>query len=270
MPEVTTFIDMTKCVGCRGCQVACKEWHELGANLNTSFVGGYQNQAGLAHERWTTVEFYERPAGEGMQWFFRKHQCIHCSDPPCVGVCPTGALYRTEYGNVHLERQKCIGCKYCIYHCPWQVPQYNAELNKVSKCTLCTERIANRQEPACVKTCVSKTLTFGTRDEMLGQAQKRLGSVKNLFPRATIYNPAGVEGTHVVYLLPGAPEEFGLPAQPSYPFTVSLWKSVVRPAGMLFLGATLTGILAGTILGRTRTPAPAPAGKGGGSGDNGS
>ncbi|BDG61174.1 4Fe-4S dicluster domain-containing protein [Caldinitratiruptor microaerophilus] len=254
MAEVTKLVDVTRCVGCRGCVVACKEWYDLpGEWQGARFEGSYQHAGGsLGYNRWVNVQFYEvaRDDGQPPTWFFRKHQCLHCGEPPCVAVCPVDALERTESGAVNLDQDVCIGCRYCESACPFGVPKYSAAERKVSKCILCYDRITNGMEPICVKTCPTGALVFGEREQVLAEAKARLEAVRDEFPDAQIYDPPGVGGTRVVYLLPGPPEAYGLPANPRVPASVTVWQSVTKPVGGVAVGASLAASVVAFVIQR--------------------
>lgn len=232
--EYIKLIDLSRCTACRGCQVACKQWNELPASTTNNF-GSYQNPPDLQWNTWTLIRFQEIEDNNGkVKWLFRKDGCMHCTDAACVKVCPTEALYHTEFGNVSLNVQKCIGCKACIPACPFEVPKFNAATNKIYKCDLCTTRLQANQLPACVLSCPTGALTFGEKDVMLDKAYKR---VKELGGDASVYGDKFVDGTHVVYVLPEKPEVYdNLPQNPKIPLTLIAWKDVLKPAGLLLTG----------------------------------
>jgi formate dehydrogenase iron-sulfur subunit len=236
------FIDVTKCIGCRGCQAACKQWNQLAAQIKP-FNGNYQTQS-LDSTTYTVVDFIERDTPSGVVWQFCKKQCMHCTDAACVKVCPANALNHTKHGTVLRNMDKCIGCNYCVNNCPFSVPQpYKTSDGKLkaTQCTFCYDRIVEGMETACAKTCPPGAIVYGSNDELVATAENRLGEVKDEFPNAMVYNPTGVGGTGIVYLLPDEPAKYGLPANPSVPASVTVWKDVVQPLGTVAIGAALAG-----------------------------
>jgi len=181
------------------CQLACKQWNGLPAK-QTYNHGTYQNPPDLQPNTWNLIRFQEVSDGNGgVKWIFRHDACMHCTDAACVKVCPSGALHHTKYGTVALDEAKCIGCKECMFACPFEVPKYDPEKDKIAKCDMCFSRIANDLEPACVKACPTGALLFGDKDKMLKVACKR---VEELGGDASVYGDKYVGGTHVIYVLP--------------------------------------------------------------------
>jgi formate dehydrogenase beta subunit len=242
MNQLIKLIDLSRCTACRGCQVACKQWNEQPASKTHNF-GSYQNPPGLEWNTWTLIRFQEHVDQSGrLKWLFRKDGCMHCTDAACIKVCPTLALYHTEFGTVNLDPDKCIGCKACIPACPFGVPKLNNTTNKVTKCDLCYTRLQVNQPPACVLSCPTGALQIGDKDTMLGKAYHR---VKELGGDANVYGDQFVDGTHVVYVLPEKPEVYdNLPTDPKVPLSVIVWKDVLKPAGLLVAG----GVVAGAFL----------------------
>jgi formate dehydrogenase iron-sulfur subunit len=240
--EMIKLIDTTKCTACRGCQVACKQWNEM-PGLRTKNWGSYQNPPDLQWNTWTLIRFQEYENAKGdFQWLFRKDGCMHCTDAACVKVCPSGALYHTEYGTVGINHDRCIGCKECISACPFNIPRYDRDTDKVYKCDLCVGRIRGNQLPACVLSCPTGALTFGPKDKMIKKAYDR---VKSLNGDANVYGDKFVEGTHVLYVLAEKPEVYDeLPKSPSVPVATVLWKDILKPLSLLSAG----GVIAGAFL----------------------
>lgn len=255
--DVTKLIDVTKCMGCKGCEVACKEWFELPAEIMPEdWTKSYQSHDDLSYNRYTMIRYFERPLeGEdyGVDWVFVKDQCMHCIEPPCVYVCPTGALHQTQEGIVDFDWEACIGEQYCVSACPFNIPKYDATDNKIDKCTLCYNRVAVGEEPACVKTCPPRAILFGEREEMLAIAGARIKELEAQGKTAVLYNPEGVGGTRVIYVLPGRPEEFGLPADPKIPAGASLWQNVGKPVGAALIGASALAALYSLGVGLSRS-----------------
>jgi len=173
---------------------------------------------------------------------------MHCVDPGCLRACPApGAIVQNANGIVDFNQDQCIGCGYCMTGCPFDVPKLNPITKKVHKCTLCTDRVSVGLEPACIKACPTNCLSFGTREDLLRKAETRVDALKeDGRPQAGIYNPEGVGGTHVIYVLAQAdqPEKYGLPKDPRIPWTVALWKGPLKWAGnALLLGGILGAFL---------------------------
>jgi formate dehydrogenase iron-sulfur subunit len=245
-PQVAKLIDESKCIGCKACQVACMSWNDLRDEVGTN-IGVYDNPTDLTASSWTVMRFFEVEPKEGnLEWLIRKDGCMHCEDPGCLKACPApGAIVKHANGIVDFQSEHCIGCGYCIKGCPFNVPRISAKDSKAYKCTLCSDRVAVGLEPACVKTCPTGAIVFGTKQDMVAYGDKRAGELKERgYANAGLYNPPGVKGTHVMYVLKHAdrPELEGLPADPGISPLVSLWKGMAKPlavAGML--GAVVFG-----------------------------
>jgi len=245
--EVSKLIDVSKCIGCKACQVACMEWNDLRDEVGTN-IGAYQNPHDLSANSWTLMRFaeYENPKGD-LEWLIRKDGCMHCADPGCLKACPSpGAIVQYANGIVDFHEENCIGCGYCITGCPFNVPRLSKRDNKVYKCTLCSDRVAVGLEPACVKACPTGAIVFGTKTDMKDHAEERIADLKSRgFEQAGLYDPDGVGGTHVMYVLHHAdkPEIYcDLPANPRISPMVRLWKGATKP---LALGVIVLTALAG-------------------------
>ncbi|MDS1139079.1 formate dehydrogenase subunit beta [Pusillimonas sp. SM2304] len=244
---VAKLIDTTKCIGCKACQVACMEWNDLRDEIGTN-VGVYDNPADLTDQSWTIMRFseYENTAGD-LEWLIRKDGCMHCEDPGCLKACPApGAIIQYHNGIVDFHEENCIGCGYCITGCPFDVPRLSKQDNKAYKCTLCSDRVAVGQEPACVKTCPTGAIVFGTKEDMQKHADDRIVDLKSRgFDHAGLYDPAGVGGTHVMYVLHHADRPglySNLPKDPEISPMVDLWKGIAKPLGVAAMAlAALTG-----------------------------
>ena len=171
---------------------------------------------------------------------------MHCEDPGCLKACPSpGAIVKYANGIVDFISENCVGCGYCVKGCPFDVPRISQKDNKAYKCTLCSDRVSVGLEPACVKTCPTGAISFGTKDDMVAYGVKRSGELKERgFQNAGLYNPEGVGGTHVMYVLKHAdkPQLEELPVNPRIDPMVSLWKGLAKPlavAGMI--GAMVAG-----------------------------
>jgi formate dehydrogenase iron-sulfur subunit len=246
--DVAKLIDVSKCIGCKACQVACSEWNDLRDDIGVT-VGVYDNPADLSSETWTLMRFNEVEEGNRLQWLIRKDGCMHCADPGCLKACPSpGAIVQYSNGIVDFVEENCIGCGYCISGCPFDVPRLSKKDNKVYKCTLCSDRVSVGLEPACVKTCPTGCITFGSKEDMIHHAEDRIAELKDRgFEKAGLYDPQGVGGTHVMYVLHHAdrPELYsGLPANPTISPFVSLWKGAMKPLALAAMGLTaLAGVL---------------------------
>jgi formate dehydrogenase iron-sulfur subunit len=246
MPELAKLIDESKCIGCKACQVACMHWNELREEVGDN-VGVYDNPTNLTAKSWTVMRFFEvEPEAGSLEWLIRKDGCMHCEDPGCLKACPSpGAIVKYANGIVDFISEHCIGCGYCIKGCPFDIPRLNPVDNKVYKCTLCSDRVAVGREPACVKACPTNAISFGTKAEMVAYGEQRAGELQERgFQNAGLYNPEGVGGTHVMYVLKHAdqPQMVGLPAVAAISPMVAVWKGVAKPlavAGMV--GAFVAG-----------------------------
>ena len=243
MPTVAKLIDTTLCIGCKACEVACQQWNDLEFTLGV-FDGTYQTMPDLTPNFWNLIKFNESEQDGEMSWLMAKFQCMHCADPGCLRACPApGAIVKLSNGTVDIVQENCIGCGYCITGCPFDVPRLSPVTKKVYKCSLCSDRTAVGLVPACIKTCPTSCLTFGDRDELMRKADSRAATLKaSGSADAGVYNPAGVGGTNVIYVLKdGAhPERYGLTRDPTIPWSVYLWKGPVKWLGSLvFLGGIL-------------------------------
>ncbi len=241
MSEKIKLCDLSKCTGCRACQLACKQWNQLPAKQTVN-TGTYQNPPDLQPNTWNIIRFQEISSNGGVDWLFRHDACMHCTDAACVKVCPSGALSHTKYGTVALDGSKCIGCKECVFACPFEVPKYDPDTDKVFKCDMCFSRIDNAMEPACVKACPTGALRFGEKNDMLKVAYAR---VKKLGGDASVYGDKFVDGTHMIYVLPEKAGVYDrLPEKPRVPLSVIAWKDWLKPLSLFAAG----GVIAGSFL----------------------
>jgi len=243
--EVAKLIDTSKCIGCKACQVACSEWNELRDEVGTSH-GTYDNPIDLTAESWTVMKFaeYENPDSGNLEWLIRKDGCMHCADPGCLKACPSpGAIVKYANGIVDFNQDHCIGCGYCITGCPFDIPRISEKDKKAYKCTLCSDRVSVGLEPACVKTCPTGAIVFGSKEDMKDHAAGRIADLKERgFDQAGLYDPDGVGGTHVMYVLHHADQPSlynDLPNEPTISPLVSLWKGVTKPLALLGMGAAV-------------------------------
>jgi len=245
--EVAKLIDVSTCIGCKACQVACMEWNDLRDEVGNC-VGVYDNPADLTDKTWTVMRFAEVEQGGRLEWLIRKDGCMHCSDPGCLKACPApGAIIQYANGIVDFHQENCIGCGYCVTGCPFNIPRISKEDSKAYKCSLCSDRVAVGQAPACVKTCPTGAIMFGSKEQMKEHADKRIRDLKSRgFANAGLYDPQGVGGTHVMYVLHHAdkPQLYSdLPKDPAISPLVSLWKGAAKPLAALALGAVALGSL---------------------------
>ncbi|HET7089451.1 MAG TPA: 4Fe-4S dicluster domain-containing protein [Anaerolineae bacterium] len=227
------FVDTSLCIGCKACQVACKEWNELegepdhfqevnGRLKAVNFTGNsYDNTGALSATDWRHVRFIERGSSlEGnMAWYMMSDSCKHCVQAGCLEVCPTHALRRTDLGNVVVDQDVCNGCRACVAACPYGVISYSTRTGTVHKCTLCDDRIHNGLETACAKACPTDSIVFGEVDELRVNARKRVDTLKQLgFGKANLYGDTDIlGGLNVFYLLLDEPEIYGQPRNPQLP-----------------------------------------------------
>jgi formate dehydrogenase beta subunit len=237
--QVCKLVDTTTCIGCKACEIACQEWNDL-PFASTSFDNTYQTMPDTTWNFWNLIRFKEYPKADGtMMWLMRKDQCMHCADPGCLEACPAdGAIVQYANGIVDFQSDHCIGCGYCITGCPFNIPKFHPATRKVHKCTLCADRVSENLEPACIKSCPTGCLHFGTKDDMLELANRRAKQLRDHydFKNAGVYDPPGVGGTGVIYVLHDLadPELYnGLPKDPRVPWTVKLWKHPLKWLGNL-------------------------------------
>ena len=244
LPVLSKYIDSSTCIGCKACEVACQEWNDLPV-VKTFQVGTYQTLPELDASYWNLIRFEEREHENGFSWLMRKDQCMHCGDPGCLKACPApGAIVQYANGIVDVNADQCIGCGYCATGCPFNVPKFHEKTAKMQKCTLCVDRSRLGLEPACVKSCPTGCLHFGTKEDMLVLASQRVGQLrKNGFAEAALYDPPGVGGTSVITVLAfgNHPDWYGLPKDPSIPWTIKLWKNVLRPFGFIAIVGAIVG-----------------------------
>ncbi|UCF89649.1 MAG: 4Fe-4S dicluster domain-containing protein [bacterium] len=265
-------IDTTRCTACRGCQTACKQWNSLSA-VPTECKGSYENPPDLSYNTYTKIRFNEVDRDGEIRWFFGQHRCMHCADAGCMKACPVpGAITREASGSVVINQQLCTGCKYCVFGCPFDVPRYdrsNAEgfgEDKAFKCTLCFDRQGMGMEPACTKTCPTDALYFTDKGKLGGitAAAKEKG--------LAVYD-GGPLRTNVVFLLEDSATQYGLPAKPAIPTPTFLWRTIMKPVGVIAFVAGVVGLIAHYITigpkepdeeGGAAAPSPSPSpGEGG-------
>ena len=201
---------------------------------------------------------YENPKGD-LEWLIRKDGCMHCADPGCLKACPSpGAIVQYSNGIVDFHEENCIGCGYCITGCPFNIPRISKSDKKAYKCTLCSDRVAVGLEPACIKACPTGALVFGTKEDMKLHAAERVADLKSRgFEQAGLYDPSGVGGTHVMYVLHHADQPMlyaGLAPDPQISALVGLWKGASKPLALAVMAVTaLAGFFHFVRVGRNRT-----------------
>ena len=247
--EVAKLIDVSRCIGCKACQAACMEWNNLRPELGY-FEGSYDNPSDLNPSVWTLMRFTEWEDEKGnLEWLIRKDGCMHCEDPGCLKACPApGAIVQYANGIVDFISENCIGCGYCVKGCPFNIPRINPVDHKSYKCTLCSDRVGVGLEPACVKACPTGAIMFGSKTDMTNWAGERVDELKSRgFEQAGLYDPPGVSGTHVMYVLHHAdkPQLYAAACPTTCsrisPF-IEIWKSAYKP---LAVAATAFAAVAG-------------------------
>jgi formate dehydrogenase iron-sulfur subunit len=247
--KVAKLIDISKCIGCKACQVACMQWNDLRDHVG-EVTGIYDNPVDLTPASWTVMRFAEHDDVDGrFEWLIRKDGCMHCAEPGCLKACPApGAIVQFANGIVDFHQENCIGCGNCVTGCPFNIPRISKTDNKAYKCTLCSDRVAVGREPACVKTCPTGALTFGSKEDMVFLAEERVKDLKSRgYQKAALYDPSGVGGTHVMYVLKHGDRAAlynDLPQDPQISPLVAFWKGAFKPLALLGMGLTaLLGFL---------------------------
>jgi len=246
------LVDTSKCIGCRACQMACKEWHETDSEnmieTETALVDGYEDPKDLSYKTWIRVQSIETVKDGRPGWLFKPALCLHCTNAACLNVCPqTRCIYKDpKSGNsVVLNDARCIGCLYCVYACPFSIPRYNRKTKTVFKCTRCYDKVGAGEEwlPACVQACPSGALMFGDAEEVSAIANRRVESLKTsgksevctYGERATYLGGLGV-----VYILESTDAAlYDLPPSPYIPASISMWQGFWKPLTYIVPAAIL-------------------------------
>jgi formate dehydrogenase iron-sulfur subunit len=255
------FTDTSVCIGCKACEVACKEWNAVPEDGLTLTGMSYDNTGSLNASTWRHVAFIEQigrpgdaapPApdsgSDGSRWLMSSDVCKHCTEAACLDVCPTGALMRTEFGTVVVQQDICNGCGYCIPACPFGVIDRREDDGRAFKCTLCYDRIGAGLEPACAKACPTDSIQFGALDELRERAEQRISQLREAgVAGARLYgaDPGdGVGGAGAFFLLLDEPEVYGLPPDPVVTTRdlPRIWRHVVTAGAALAVGALAAGL----------------------------
>ncbi|MGQ0540164.1 MAG: 4Fe-4S dicluster domain-containing protein [Gemmatimonadaceae bacterium] len=222
------YTDTTVCIGCKACQVACHQWNQLPAEEGgrRDLTGdSYDNTGRLTALNWRHVKFIEqfpddrRQDGflKGSRWLMMSDVCKHCVQAPCLEVCPTGAIIRTEFDSVFIQEDVCNGCRACVSACPFGVVDMGED-GRAHKCTLCYDRLQQGREPACAQACPTDSIRFGDVDELMTMADERVAQLKAGGVDAYVYGKSDIlGGLNAFYVLVDEPNVYGLPASPALP-----------------------------------------------------
>lgn len=246
--EVAMLFDSSHCTGCKGCQVACKQWNMLPSKLGLSeneLTGSLQGPGDLGGDTRLVMTFDEKPSGNKYQpihWAIGRRSCYHCTDAGCVAICSSGALQKQENGVVTFDTNKCNGCTYCQSACPFDVPRFRDTDGRIDKCTLCFDRLEEGEVPACVKTCQPEALKFGKREDMIAEGERRVAFLKKKgFDKAELYGVTEMGGLHVLQVLKFGHEAYGLPTNPKPNDMIKLMNTM-KPVTALGTAAVVAGL----------------------------
>ncbi|GAC1411581.1 MAG: 4Fe-4S dicluster domain-containing protein [Candidatus Velthaea sp.] len=239
------FTDVTLCIGCKACEVACKQWNQLPSDGYAFSGDSYDNTQALSGTTWRHVAFVEQmdrvnPADS--RWLMMSDVCKHCTNAGCLEACPTGAIIRNEFDNVYIQPEICNGCGYCVPSCPFGVVAIAPDRGVAQKCTLCYDRQRDGVEPACAKACPTDSIAFGPLDDLREKARARVEALTSAGTHVSLY---GVDSTSPVgdlaafFLLPERPDAFNLPPEPVLPSTFQRAAYTSGFAAALALGALM-------------------------------
>ena len=235
------FTDTTVCIGCKACEVACKQWNQL-PDDGFVFTGmSFDNTGALGASSWRHVAFVEKEVDSKFSWLFSSDVCKHCQRAGCLEACPTGAIVRTEFDTVVVQADVCNGCGYCVVACPFGVIDRREDDGRAWKCTLCYDRLKGDLEPACAKACPTDSIVFGDMDDLHALARRRLGELHARgVTEARLYGADAAEqpgtgGLNAFFLLADEPEVYNLPPRPVVP-------TAHGKQAWLSLGAALFGL----------------------------
>jgi formate dehydrogenase iron-sulfur subunit len=249
--STTAFLtDSTLCIGCKACEVACKEWNQIPGDGFIWSGQSYDNTGSLGHATWRHVKFVENGATPGIggnspaafSWGFSSDVCKHCENAGCLEACPTGAIVRTEFGGVYLQPDVCNGCSYCVVACPFGVVERDEADGRAFKCTFCYDRQKGGLAPACATACPTESIKFGKIEDIREAAHDRIEDLARAgFRDVQLYDPvdSSVGGTHAIFITRGDPRTYNLPQQPNVP-TIYLrrgWISAAVSSGLMIAAA---------------------------------
>jgi len=250
-PKATGFFtDATLCIGCKACEVACKEWNQLPAEPLRWTGNSYDNTAALSSTTWRHVLFVEQIPDNRLapRWLLLSDVCKHCHNAPCQEVCPTGSIIRTEFDTVYVQQDVCNGCGYCVAACPFGVIERNPYDGGAHKCTLCYDRLKDGGQPACAKVCPTQSILFGDLDELRTRAERRVAELHARGETSAYlygHDERVLEGgLHAFFLLTDRPDVYNLPAHPRRPMKNAMpgyLNTLVMAVGLLVAGALAFG-----------------------------
>jgi formate dehydrogenase iron-sulfur subunit len=247
MPISAFLTDPTVCIGCKACEVACKEWNQIPDDGFDWSGQSYDNTRALGASTWRHVLFLEQKqpmgsqvvgTGEPFRWQFLSDVCKHCANAGCLEACPTGSIVRTEVGSVFVQPDVCNGCGYCVVSCPFGVIDRRPDDGRAFKCTFCYDRQKAGLIPACAKACPTESIQFGDLEELRARAKNRVNDLRERgYHDARVYDPqeTSVGGIHAFFVILGEPEGYNLPPAPEVPtiYLKSAWTSALISAAIL-------------------------------------
>jgi formate dehydrogenase iron-sulfur subunit len=255
-PAYGFLTDASICIGCKACEVACKQWNQLPADSTSDLFTltglSYDNTVDLGATTWRHVAFVERSSPEGLAWLMLSDVCKHCVNAGCLDACPTGAIVRTEFDTVVIQDDICNGCGYCVPACPFGVPQLDHHDGGSHKCTLCYDRLRGGLVPACATACPTASIRFGEVDALLAAGRERVATLRaqgmseaQLYGDTSLGGSGGIDGLNALFVLNAPPEAFNLPAHPRLPRRNILPSALAGVAAAIGLGfATVAALRA--------------------------